>query len=825
MKISERLKLWLPYVASLAVFALVSAIYFYPQLEGRELQMHDVTQYKGMSQDIRDHKAAWGEDPQWEGRMFSGMPAYQISFDSGSPLIKGIDKAFRFMGGPAGMIFLAMASFWLMLLLWGINPWVGIMPSIAYGLSTYTILIIGAGHIAKVIAMGYAPAMIGAVYYAYRRNMWAGSALAALFGALEISAGHPQITYYFLLVIIALWINELVRAVRKKILPRFAKTTGALALAAVLAVGANLSSLYYTAGHTKDTTRGGSELASAVAVGERKARGGLDLEYATAWSYGKAESFNLYIPGFMGGSSSGGFSDDGPVAQSLVKYQARNLATHLPGYWGDQPMTAGPTYIGAMVFFLAILGMFLLRGRNWWWLLIVSVLALMLSWGYNFMWLTKLFFYYFPGYNKFRAVSTILAIVQWSTPLLAAMVLGRIWREKFTREQIMGALKKTLYMTGGVALFFAIFGGAFFDFSSPSDAQMGLPEDVLAAMRQERSSMMRMDSLRSLLFVILTGAAIVLWAYKKIRKELFVASLAMLATLDLALVDARFLPHRSFVEKRQNTIQPTEADRAILTDKTPGFRVANFTVSTFNDATTSYFHRSIGGYHGAKLQRYQDVIDRHLSRMNDNVYDMLNTRYFIVPDPQTKQPVVELNPGANGPAWLVAGVDMVPGAAEAIAALDTLDTKRNAVVESEFLGMLPGAVGTADRDSGSFEMAREKGDTITLDEYRVNYLRYNYKSANQAVAVFSEVYYLDGWSMYVDGAPHDYFRADYLLRAAVLPSGEHTIEFRFAAPHFKALSGVTNASAVLILLWVVASGVVFTLKRKKNVTGEEKDKA
>ncbi|MDR0509882.1 MAG: hypothetical protein LBH06_02160 [Rikenellaceae bacterium] len=813
-----RLKNFAPYLAALAVFALTAAVYFAPQFGGRELPMHDVTQYLGMSQDIREHRAAFGEDPQWEGRMFSGMPSYQINFDSGGGIIQQINGVLRFMGDPAALIFIAMAAFWLMLLLWGVNPWIGVVPAVAYGLSTYTILIVGAGHISKVVAMAYAPAMIGAVYYALRRNAWVGGALTALFGAIELAANHPQITYYFLIVTAALWINELVRAVRRRALPWFAKATATLVVAGALAVGANVSSLWYTSQSSQSSTRGGSELKQSA---ERPRGNGLDIGYATDWSYGRAESFNLYVADFMGGDSGRGFSQEGAVAGALAKYNARSLAAQLPAYWGEQPYTAGPTYIGAVILMLAAIGLFLLKGRHKWWIVAVSLLALLLSWGHNLMWFTEFAFRWLPGYNKFRAVSTTLVIVQWAVPMVAALMLGGLWKDRYTRAEVARAAKRALYVLGGLALFFALFGGMLFDFVSPLDGTLilqGIPDDVLAAMRDERASIMRLDALRSLVFVALAAGAVMLCG--RMKKGWFVVLLLGLTVADLMTVDMRFLPHERFVEARQNAIQPTAADRAILADTTPGFRVANLAVSTFNDATTSYFHRSIGGYHGAKMQRYQEIIDRYLARRQQEptaeyllrarpAFNMLNTRYFIIPD-STSRPTAQQGTGAFGAAWFVEGVVEAEDADRALTMLGEVDLRNMAVVEKR--DMPQGLMATTAR--------KDTVGTIRMAEYRVNYQRYTYTSCQPDVAVFSEIYYPHGWSCTVDGQPVEYFCADYVLRAMVLPQGSHTVEFRFAAPHYALLAGLNRGITVAIIL-LAAAAVAFTIiKRRRDGSGE-----
>ena len=795
---------WLPYAVAPVLFFLLSVFYFAPQFSGEELYMHDVVQYVGSSADIERHVEKYGEDPQWTGSSFSGMPSYMIDFKVPAWIIRHASKLpVKAMGEPAVLIFTAMLCFWFMTLLWKVNPWVGIVPSLAYGFSTYTILIIGAGHISKVWAIAYAPLLIGAIIYTYRsRRMWLGAALAALAASLEISANHPQITYYFLLVIVALFCNELVRAVRHKCMSRFWKATGALALAAVLAVGSNFAPLYFTAQHTADTTRGGSEL---VGGDERK---GLDLEYATAWSYGIGESMNMFIPDFKGGASSQNFSSDGPVADVLSQYGIRPSDLPLGTYWGEQPYTAGPTYIGAVTIFLALLGLFVLRGGSKWWLLVVGVLALFLSWGSNMMWFTELCFKILPGYNKFRAVSTALVVLQWILPLLAGLSLMALWQGKLPAQRLRRGLAWATGIAGGIALLSVLFGARLSGCSAPSDypylyeiaSYSGLPEewarrfasDVAGAMQTERAAMLRMDSWRSLLLVLVSAGFVVLYGKGRIRRGVLVACFAGLVCIDLIPVDLRYLSHDDFVPARSTRIYPTEADREILRDTTAGYRVANLAVNTFSDATTSYFHRSVGGYHGAKLQRYQDLIDRYLAPMHMETYNMLNTRYFIVPGEDGRLEA-RYNPDANGAAWFVERVEFVDTPDEEIAALEGLDTEREAVADSRFADMLS-VDGTADTAA-----------VITLADYKVNHLTYNYESASDGVAVFSEIYYDKGWTAYVDGVQAPYFRADYVLRAMELPAGSHKVEFVFRAPGFGWASGVTLACSLVILVGLAAA--------------------
>jgi hypothetical protein len=752
-----------------------------------------------------DHVEAHGEHPQWEGRMFGGMPAYLIDFNYEGRLVKEAATPLWFLGTPAAYLFLAMAGFFLMLLCFGVNPWLSLVGGVAYGLSTYFVIIIGAGHLTKMIALCYAPPMVGGVWLAYRRNLWLGAALAGLFCALEISANHLQITYYFLFVLLALAINEAVRAVRQKTLPRFFKATGVLFLAATLAIGANLVQLYYVHDYSVDSVRGTSELTPA----EGESATGLDKEYATEWSYGKMETFDLFIPNFMGGSSSGGFSNDGAVAQSLTPYGARELATQLPGYWGDQLFTEGPVYIGAVVVFLFVFGLFILGGDRKWWIFSVTVLSILLAWGHNLMGLTDLFFDWVPYYNKFRTVSMILVIAEWAMPLLAILALQKVWNGDVSAAQWKQSLKYALYVTGGVALLFAVMGPSMFSFSNATDGQLGLPDDILAAMRQERASMLRSDSIRSLIFVLLSAATVWAFCRQKIGKGLLVSAFAVLVLVDMAGVDSRFLNHDDFMPQQQATaIQATEANRQILQDPEPGFRVLNLAVNPFTDATTSYFHRSVGGYHGAKMGRYQELIDRHLTKMNWDVYDMLNTKYVIVAE-EDGSLKAQVNEGAMGAAWFVDEIVYVPDADAEIAALEHFNPAQTAFVDECFRAVAGEAVAT--------DLVADSTASITLTDYAVNHLTYRYTSSEPRVALFSEIYYPKGWTATIDGEEAPYFRADYVLRAMRLPAGEHTVEFRFAAPHFALLRTITRASSGVLLVGLAVVLVLSVVcKRKKE---------
>ena len=817
----------LPALAAFALFFVVSAAYFAPQFRGEALPQHDVIQYEGMAKDISDMRAATGEDPQWTGGMFGGMPAYLINVAYPAQLVKRtVGQVVKIIDTPAGFLFFAMVSMWLMLLIVGINPWVGIVAALAYGLSTYFLLIIGAGHVTKMWALVYAPLMMGGAWMTLRGNVWCGAALTGLAASLEIGANHPQITYYFLVAMAAFWISEGILSFREGRLRDFSLRTAALVAAGILAVGSNFSPLWYTARHSKETIRGGSELAATAET----SKNGLALDYATAWSYGKAETLNLLVPDFMGRESGTTFPADGQTAAVLNDYGLRGAAQQLSAYWGTQPYTGGPTYLGAAAVFLAALGIALARGRNKWWIIAACVVMILLAWGRNLMGFTEFAFKYLPGYNKFRTVSMTLVVVQWAVPLLGALALMRLWKGEIPRERLLRALAWAAGITGGACLLLAVAGGSLFDFGRAESADymtdtfrhifesnnmrsyidrgmdIEWAEATADAMAADRAAMMRTDAWRSLVMILLAAGGVALFALRRINRYVLTGLLAGVMLLDLVPVDLRFLSSENFVSPRRNQVTASAADKAIMQDKDPGYRVLNLTVSPFNDATTSYFHRSVGGYHGAKLARYQDLIDRYLSNADDGVLDMLNTRYLIVPGKEG-QPEAQPRTTAFGAAWFVDCVIYAPSAQAEIDLLGKTDLRTTAVVS----GQNPAKSASRPMPLGIYASAR-----IELTEYRPNYLKYEYTLPEEAVAVFSEIFYDQGWKAYVDGEESPYFRADYVLRAMTLPAGTHTVEWRFRAPGWTAVEGVTLAASLAILLGAVAALVYCFRKRTKK---------
>lgn len=833
----ENLSKTFPLAAAIVIFFVAAALYFIPQFRGEVLPQHDVIQYEGMTRDINDMRDRTGEDPQWTGGMFGGMPAYLINVEYPAQLVKNyVGKVVRWLDTPAAFLFFAMTAFWIMLLIGGVNPWVGIIPALAYGFSTYFLLIIAAGHVTKMWALVYAPLMMGGAWMTLRKDVRIGAAVTALATALEIGANHPQITYYFLVAMAALWISEAVFAFREKRTGDFVRRTAALAAAGILALGANFAPLWYTAQHSPETIRGGSELAETVETDTR----GLDLDYATAWSYGKTETFNLLIPDFMGRDSATTLPADGQTAAELTDI-GRSLgapslgswARQLPAYWGTQPYTGGPTYLGAAALFLALLGAFWSQGRNKWWIIAVSLLMILLAWGRNFMGFTELAFKCLPGYNKFRTVSMTLVVVQWAVPLLGAFALMQLWKGGMPRERIRKGIAWAAGITGGLCLLFALAGGSLFDFGRAAsadqmsdtfrqvfaanglqsyidrgmDAEWG--DAVAQAIAADRAGMMQADAWRSLGMILLAAGCVALWAARKIGRGVAVALLAAVMLLDLVPVDRRFLSDENFVSPRRTQVTPSAADRAIMQDTEPGYRVLNLTVSPFNDATTSYFHRSVGGYHGAKLARYQDLIDRYLNDLNPAVLDMLNTRYLIVPG-EDGQPRAQRRTSAFGAAWFVDSLAGAASAQEEIDLLEKANLRTTAVVVDRLAEKIEPQAPTPE----TLASAR-----IGLTEYRPNYLRYEYSAPEKAVAVFSEIYYDKGWTAYVDGKESPYFRADYVLRAMELPAGKHVVEWRFRAPGWSAVEAVTGICSALILLGAAAA-IVYAFRKKKHLCHE-----
>jgi len=816
----------LPHVVAPILFLLVSYAYFSPLIEGKRIVQHDITMYKGSAKEILDFKNETGKETLWTNSMFGGMPAYLVSTSFNGNLLRFVNEILEIGQQPASFIFVTFLGFYILLLVLGVNPWLSIVGSFAYGFSSYFLIVIGAGHNAKIHAISYVAPMLAGMILTFKGKFFSGFSLFSLFFGLNLLTGHPQITYYAGFIMVAIFISYLYEAYQKKQLPLFSKSVVVLMIATVFAVGANFSRLWFTYDYGKQSIRGKSELTSD----SKNKTSGLDKDYAMDWSYGGWESFNIMIPNLMGGSSSGGLSTDSKTYSFLKQNgfndnQAEQYVSQLPTYWGPQPMTSGPVYIGAIVVFLFIFGLFVIRGPSKWAILIVTMLSIALAMGHNFISLSNFFLDHFPGYNKFRTVSMILYIAEVTMPLLAFMALKQVYDGFIDKKQFNFAFKWSLGIAGGISLIFLLFGGAIFSFSGRVDNQLissGWPVQMLQAFRDDRKALLRADALRSLIFIILSAGVLYAFFIKKIKPGYFIASLGVLILVDMWEVDKRYMNNNNFVEERkvENPFTPTSADLQILKDKSLDYRVLNLTVSPFNDASTSYYHKSIGGYHGAKMRRYQEIIDFQLDKeieylisnlrtstdfnqvqnvfANIPVFNMLNTKYFIV-NPESS-PLINMH--ALGNAWFVDSIQIAPNADAEIAALNNFNPARKAVIDKRFKQYLVGL-------STSYDTT----GTISLVNYKPNQLVYKSDAKSPKVAVFSEIYYPKGWIVTVDGKVQDHFRADYILRAMVVPAGSHEIIFTFKPKMYEVGKKIDFASSLLIIL-IFLGWIAFEIKKR-----------
>jgi len=822
MSIAPSTKKYLPHLVAVLTFIIITLVYFYPTLDNKVLQTNDTTVFAGSAKEIIDHREEYHEEPLWTNSMFSGMPAYLISTYYPGNLFKPLYNILRAPGIPVAPIFLLMLGFYIMLISFRVKPWLALLGSIAYGFSSYFFIILDAGHNTKAMALAFMAPVIGSIVYAYRRDRIAGSVLTALFLTLQLIANHLQITYYTFMIVLIFGIAELVHSIRNKKLPDLIKTTLMLAGAALIALSINFANLYVTYEYGKFSMRGESELSS----NQEDKTSGLDRSYATNWSYGIDETLTLLIPNFKGGASQP-FDRNSETVKTLRRNNAGQYTQGILQYWGTQPSTSGPVYIGAIIFLLFIMGLVLIKGPLKWWLLIATILSIMLAWGKNFMFMTNLFFDFFPGYNKFRAVTMILVIAELCMPLLAILALDRILRWDLQKSELLKAFKIGLGITGGILLLFLLFPGLAGSFISPGEAQF--PDWLKESLIADRKEMLRNDALRSLVFIV-AGSAVIYLAYTKKLKNIYaLIALASLILIDMWAVNKRYLNNDDFVRQSEaeKVFNPTVADEYILSDTTV-YRVLNLTVSPFNDGTTSYLHHSIGGYHGAKIRRYQDLIEhcispelnRFTNSLNNittldqvdsilkdlNAINMLNTRYIII-NPEGP-PIV--NDRALGNAWFADYYRLAENPDEELEAVNEIDPAREAVVNKDLSSRLDG-VRFDTSSSGS----------IRLVSYKANELTYEYQAPGTKLVVFSEIYYPRGWIAYIDGNTEDHFRVNYVLRGMIIPEGQHEIVFRFEPGSYKTGNRVSLAGSVLLFLVIAA--YIFYLIRKK--TGQSYDQS
>ncbi len=809
-----------PHVLAVAAFLALSLVYFAPKFEGLELRQGDVEKYLSMSQEAREYYEKEGVGTSWTGSMFSGMPTYTITTQGGPRnLLDYVEWPFKKLdGSDCGVVFFSLVSTYILMLVLGASVPVAVLGAVAYSFSSYSIIILQAGHITKAWAMAYVPLVFAGFVWVMRRRWLAGGLLFALALALQVKNNHPQITYYLAWFCVIVYIGYAVQRIRAREWKPLGISLATLVGGIVVAFLCNAGHLYATYELSQESIRGRSELTHAV-DGKTDKSSGLDKDYAFAWSYGKGETFTLLIPDFYGGASGGELGQDSHVANTLRQqgYQVPN-PLHSYTYWGDQPFTSGPVYFGAVVCMLFVFALFLVRHPLKWWLAGGAAFFVLLSWGRNFDAFNTFLFHYLPMYNKFRTVSMALVIPQFVFAVMAVWGLVELFRGKHERREVLRALYYAVGITGGLCLLFALF--APMSFRSVLDGQYGMPGWYMDALAADREALLRSDAWRSLLFIVLGGGCLYLYVRADKPSRYLPWMLAALVLIDLWGVDRRYLGKANYVKPAlvQQQFTPSVADRMILQDKDISYRVLSL-ADPFNDSSPSYFHKNIGGYNAAKLRRYQDLIEMKLAPEVELVkqglmqaktaeeaegvfratpaLNMLNLRYLII-DPG-HAPV--RNPYAFGNAWFVPEVEIVADADEEMERLQTADPHRLALVDKRFEGMLAG--GTWGYDSLA---------TVELTSYKPDRLEYRYKSSVPGVILFSEVYYPHGWKAEIDGEEAEHFRANWILRGMQVPAGEHTISFYFHPDMYLAGRWTTTICSGLLILALV--GVLAYVGRK-----------
>lgn len=793
---------YFPYLLALLLLLVVAYAYFAPLLTGKVVAQHDRDQWQGTAQECIEYAETHdGDQTHWTTTVFSGMPTVLISLNYPKNVVQWVDNALLIGERPASYIFLTMLGFYFLLLVLGVDPLLAIPGAVAYGFSTYFFIIIGAGHNAKSHAIAYVAPLVAATILAYKGKYLAGGALFALMLALSLVSGHPQITYYSAFIVAAVAIAYFARTIKSKKWKPFIVASAFLLLAVIFAVGANFNRFYNTWDYGRYSIRGETELTHAP----HDETGGLDRSYALAWSYGIAETLNMIVPNLMGGSSMLALSPDSHTGQLMQQQlgsnpMVRQQLENMPMYWGPQPMTSGPVYIGAVVFFLFILSLFVLRGPLKYSLLGVTILSIFLAWGSHMEWFSSFFLDYFPGYNKFRTVSMTLVIAELTIPLLAFYGLSKWLSADTDNRQRTHAWKWASIISLASLLLIFLAGLVFFSFTSPSGFEASIPQPLAEALRADRRSLFITDVWRSVLFVAIAAGILFLYKDQKRNARWLPLVLTALLLLDMVPVNKRYdgIKYVS-PSHNENPFPLTTADRMIAPDTTY-YRVFNASVSTFNDASTSYRHRSVGGYHGAKLRRYQELIDAYA--MDPLFLNLLNVKYVIQPS-QEYGAVAAINPARYGAAWFADTVMWVPNADAELEALGNVDLRRVAVVDERYRPM-EGHIGEASAT-----------DTIFLQRVEPNSMRYAVHCAAPRFAVFSEIFYPKGWTASVDGAPLPIACTDYTLRGMWLPAGSYTLDFAFDLPAFHKAQYVDLCCGLIIVLGGLAACCVPWVQRRK----------
>ncbi|AXT19928.1 hypothetical protein D7030_02055 [Flavobacteriaceae bacterium AU392] len=808
-------KNFLPHFLIVLGFILASLLYFSPVLKGKQISQSDIKQYIGMAKQQNDFRTETGEETYWTNSGFGGMPTYQLGAKYPHNYIKKLDLTLRFLPRPADYLFLYFIGFYILLLVLRVDYKLAGLGALAFGFSTYLIIILGVGHNAKAHAIAYMPLVLAGIILTFQKKYISGFLLTTIALALEIVANHFQMTYYLLLLVLVLGVAYLIDAYKKKQLSNFFISVGILSVAATLAVGLNATNIMATQEYAKESTRSKSELTINPDGSFKEVSSGLSKDYITEYSYGKLETFNLFIPRFMGGGNTEDLGRNSNTYDAYRKLgaqpkQALDLSKNAPMYWGDQPIVEAPAYIGAVILFLFVFALFLVKGRLKWWLVGGVVLSLLLSYGKNLSFLTNFFIDYIPLYNKFRAVSSIQVILELCIPILGIFGLVKLFNDFEKEETKIKALKYATAITGGIAFLFLLLKGSLFDFVSFRDGGLiqAYGPDFIESIKADRKAIFTSDTIRTLILVLLSASLIWYFLKKKLSQTLVISGFALLILFDLIAVDRRYVNTDNFVSgsQVQNPYLPNVADQEILKDNSH-FRV--FDLSS-GDTRASYFHNSLSGYHAAKMKRYDELYNFHLVNNNIQVLSMLNTKYIIVPGQgESNEPQMFENTDANGNAWFVENIKWVDTADEEIRTLDSLNTAITAVIMKSQL-------------KAEHEIEAKPQDSlasILLTDYKPNHLTYTSNTKNGGFAVFSENYYKHGWQAYIDGSPTDHIRVDYVLRGMQIPSGNHTIEFKFEPSVIKKGSRIALGSSVIVgILFIIGLFLQFrnTKKDKKS---------
>ncbi len=885
----------MPFIGAIVVFLIITLIFFKPMiLDNKVMNQSDIIHYKGISKETQDYRAKFGREPLWTNALFSGMPAFQVSTLYNGNLTHYIHSILQlWLPHPSGLLLLAFVCCFIMLMILGLHPLVSAVGAIAFGLCSYDLVILEAGHNTKMAAMAYMPLVTAGLILLFRaRYLW-GFILFGLAMALEIRANHLQITYYLAICLLVYGIVESVAAIREKKAKHVLKVAGLAFVALLVGVASNASLLWSTASYMNHSIRGKSELSSNT-----QSSGGLDKDYAFSWSYGKMETFTFLIPDLYGGSSNHELGTKSAVAKAFQEHgiggaQAAEYLEQMPTYWGDKPFTSGPVYLGAVVCFFFLLGMFIIKERTRWWLLGATLITIFLAWGRNLMWFNDLFFYYLPGYNKFRTVEMILVIPQLTFAITAALTMHKILTKAVSKEELLKSLKLAGGITAGICLFFAVLGTGFFDFIGQSDRSF--PDWLQSALIQDRKSLMRSDSFRSLLFVLLSIASVWLLLKEKIKPLMFAGFIGILILVDMIPVNFRYFGEKNFISKSTYDAMflPSQADVQILKDPAISYRVLNLAGNTFNDSHTSYFHKSIGGYSAVKLRRYQELIENQISKSNMDVIDMLNGKYILTEAGEGKEPIAQTNPNVCGNAWYVDSLMIVENADEEMNRIGPMysiqplngtkiSVNGKSIQEAEVgnhdkilvdtvlvdISMLRLQMGQTDTVGLAWKQGRtgasqlsvvRKQDGATQSLFTIernyrfnprqyaildkrfkdyvqglslkqdlqskidlltcepNHLIYTTERNSDGFAVMSEIFYPDGWNITIDNQPAECIRVNYVLRGMKIPSGKHTVEFKFEPQSFLLGENISiAASGLLLLLLVGFSSRDLFMKRKEE---------